>query len=406
LVLILEQAAAKQRVVVKKWEGRQAISMPVEELRRVYALVQEVWPDQVVHSLRKVPAGPPAGYEGDAKSSGEDEGVGSSGEGWALVDKGSSATSAAITVATVARPKPIVKLHTQASVLEKEKHLTTLEKEKHLTIAIVKDPDGYEICLVGKEAFEDAVQHGAIGLNDVQLRGQPVVGHHRDERSGIVTEHEQLARVAFFILGAGTDVLFNSTVLSVAYWRMQLGPTVLAQMSMAQFLPSMLAQAIALYTAKQRLDIPSSMLVLAIAYSFMLSFASLVIGYLVAGVEIPPVLFITGCAVSGACCGISQSHSAALAAFFSWNSTAKGMSAAHMSGNSFGVLVPVVINTLALFFVPYPLSAAETKATGESTTWDPSHPGILWNGDRIRSIAILGTVDSAIPLLMCCPRFD
>jgi hypothetical protein len=59
-----------------------------------------------------------------------------------------------------------------------------------------------------------------------------------------------------------------------------------------------------------------------------------------------------------------QSLGAALAAFYSWNSTSKATSAAFMSGSAFGTVVPVVANMLALFLLS---SGAGTGAAGAAT---------------------------------------
>jgi MFS family permease len=170
-------------------------------------------------------------------------------------------------------------------------------------------------------------------------------------------------RFAFFMLGAGTDVLFQSTVLSVAYWKQSFGPSVLGQLGMAQFLPSMIAQAMALLFAKQKLDLGVTVAMMLAAYAYMLLLCTAIVVSCASGYVIPQWMFLALMAMGGVCSGLAQSLSSAVAAFYGWYTDAKGTSAAHMTGVSFGVIVPVVVNILAAFLLHCDTQEEKTRLT-------------------------------------------
>jgi hypothetical protein len=172
-----------------------------------------------------------------------------------------------------------------------------------------------------------------------------------NEKAPKIEENAAAVRFAFFCLGAGTDVLFNSTVLSVAFWRETFGPSVLAQLGMAQFIPSMVTQAVLVVFAKDTLELNRTMGALLVAYGYMLALTVAILVACVQSYPIPRWLFLMLMGINGACGGLSQSLSSAVAAFYRSNTTAKGASGSHMAGVSFGVIVPVVVNLLALFLL-------------------------------------------------------
>ena len=103
-----------------------------------------------------------------------------------------------------------------------------------------------------------------------------------------------------------------------------------------------------------------------------------------------------------------QSLGAALAAFYSWNSTAAATSAAFMSGSAFGTVVPVVTNLLALCLLhggraSAPPSAADGGGGRPTPAQDAAAALALGSNTRAAALCVYGAciVVGLLPALGC-----
>jgi hypothetical protein len=146
----------------------------------------------------------------------------------------------------------------------------------------------------------------------------------------------------FFFLGAETAATFNSFVLSVAWLKQFLGPSVLSTLGFCQFLPSILVMLAAVLA---RIS-PSKWIytiALPVTFTYQLALNAFMLYSIVTQQPPSAAVVFTTIAINGMATGFSQSMIAALTGIFSRFSLTKGCAGMQLAGFAFGVLVPTLI---------------------------------------------------------------
>jgi len=165
-------------------------------------------------------------------------------------------------------------------------------------------------------------------------------------------------KLAFFILGAGADVLWNGIFLSVSYFELFLGPYVLSQLGLAQNLPWLGAMIWLLcfesYTRWP--DLRLKMMFTCFGYMLFLSACLLTLIFFRSAPNV--WLLYGGILINGAGTGFSQALVGSFAGYFDQYSVSGGVLSLQIAGAGFGCCLPVIIQCI---YIPISIGASEDE---------------------------------------------
>eukprot|EP00043_Microstomoeca_roanoka_P017717 m.185753 g.185753 ORF g.185753 m.185753 type:complete len:497 (+) comp16688_c1_seq13:530-2020(+) len=155
--------------------------------------------------------------------------------------------------------------------------------------------------------------------------------------------------LAFFSLGAASDISWNAIYMSVAYFESLEGKSVISHLGLAQNLPWLAVMVLMLMWPSATDNVRSAFLTISLTHVYMLALCVLFPVLVFENLEVPSIALYVLVALNGITTGLSQSYVAACAGMFSRYSLTRGATSYQLMGAAFGISVPTLIQ---LFLIP------------------------------------------------------